>query len=200
MDRGKDRISVIGLGFVGLSLATVNARTGFDTIGVDVDSKKIDNLKACRPDFFEPDMDAMLRDSMRRKKIRFTTDLDYALQNSEITFLAVGTPLKKKDSSDEVDLSHVKDAAEQICLSLKDKETFHLLVVKSTLPPMTTENLILPIFKDLIGAGRMDVVVNPRILEGGIRHSRPPKTALDRDRLQQKTEFADPGEVLWGFL
>ena len=61
MDRGKDRISVIGLGFVGLSLATVNARTGFDTIGVDIDSKKIDNLKACRPDFFEPDMDVMLR-------------------------------------------------------------------------------------------------------------------------------------------
>ena len=52
MDRGKDRISVVGLGFVGLSLATVNARTGFDTIGVDVDSKKIDNLKVCRPDFF----------------------------------------------------------------------------------------------------------------------------------------------------
>ena len=167
MDRGKDRISVIGLGFVGLSLATVNARTGFDTIGVDIDSKKIDNLKVCRPDFFEPDMDVMLRDSMRRKKIRFTTDLDYALQNSEITFLAVGTPLRKKDNSDEVDLSHVKDAAERICLSLKGKETFHLLVVKSTLPPMTTENLILPIFKDLIGAGRMDVVVNPEFLREG---------------------------------
>ena len=118
MDRGKARISVIGLGFVGLSLATVNARTGFDTIGVDVDSKKIDNLKVCRPDFFDPDMNVMLRDSMRRKKIHFTADLDYALQNSEITFLAVGTPLKK-DNSDEVDLSHVKDAAERICLSLK---------------------------------------------------------------------------------
>lgn len=54
MTRDKNRISVIGSGFVGLSSATVNAKMRFDTIGIDIDSEKIDNLKACRPDFFEP--------------------------------------------------------------------------------------------------------------------------------------------------
>ena len=165
MTRSKDRISVIGLGFVGLSLATTNARMGFDTIGVDIDSKKIDDLKACRPDFFEPGMDAMLRNSIKQKKIHFTTDLNYAIQNSDITFLTVGTPLKSNNN--EVDLSYVKNAVDQIALSLKDKKTFHLLVVKSTLPPLTTGNLILPAFKDLIEGKRMDVVVSPEFLRGG---------------------------------
>ena len=165
MTRVKSKISVIGLGFVGLSLATANARKGFDTIGVDIDSKKIERLKACKPDFFEPDMEAMLRESMRRKKIHFTTDVDYALQNSEITFLTVGTPLKS--GSDKVNLSYVKNAVKRIAISLKGKKTFHLLAVKSTLPPMTTENLILPVFKDMIEDKRMDVVVNPEFLREG---------------------------------
>ncbi len=102
---------------------------------------------------------------MKRKKIHFTTDFDYALQNSEITFLTVGTPLKS--NSNEVDLSHVKNAVERIAMSLKYRKTPHLLVVKSTVPPMTTENLILPVFKDMIGDGRMDVVVNPEFLREG---------------------------------
>ena len=165
MTGAKNKISVIGLGFVGLSLATANARRGFDTIGVDIDSKKIERLKTCKPDFFEPDMEAMLRESMRRKKVRFTTDIGYALQNSEITFLTVGTPLK--DGSDKVDLSYVKNAVKRIAVSLKDKKTFHLLAVKSTLPPMTTESLILPVFKDMIEDKGMDVVVNPEFLREG---------------------------------
>ena len=161
----KNKISVIGLGFVGLSLVTASARKGFDTIGVDIDSKKIEHLKACKPDFFEPDMEAMLRESMSKNKVHFTTDIDYALQNSEITFLTVGTPLK--DGGDKVDMSYVKNAINRIAVSLRDKKTFHLLVVKSTLPPMTTESLILPVFKDMIEDKRMDVVVNPEFLREG---------------------------------
>ena len=165
MTRSKGRISVIGLGFVGLPLAATNARVGFDTIGVDIGSKKIDNLKACRLDFFEPGMDTMLRGLIKQKKIHFTTDLNYAIRNSDITFLTVGTPLK--NNSNEVDLSYVKSAIGRIALSLKDKKTFHLLAVKSTLPPLTTGNLILPAFKDLIEDKRMDVVVNPEFLREG---------------------------------
>lgn len=166
MTRAKNKISVIGLGFVGLSLVTANAKKGFDTIGVDIDSKKIERLKACKVDFFEPDMEAMLKESMKRKKVHFTTDIDYALQNSEITFLAVGTPLK--NGGDKVDLSYVENAIKRIAVSLRDKKTFHLLTVKSTLPPMTTENLILPAFKDMIEDKRMDVVVNPEFLREGL--------------------------------
>ena len=165
MTGAKSKISVIGLGFAGLSLVTASARRGFSTIGVDIDSKKIERLKVCKADFFEPDMEAILRESMRRKKVQFTTDIDYAVQNSEITFLTVGTPLK--DSSNKVDMSYVKNAVKRIAISLKGKKTFHLLAVKSTLPPMTTESIILPVFKDMIEGKRMDVVVNPEFLREG---------------------------------
>ena len=161
----RNRISVVGLGFVGTSLAAVNARAGFDTIGVDSNGKKIDELASCRLDFFEPDVEKMLRYSVKRKKVHFTTDLDYAMRNSEITFLTVGTPLKS--SGDGVDLSHVKRAVTQIARSLRDKKDFHLLAVKSTVPPLTTENTILPILKDLVESGRADVVVNPEFLREG---------------------------------
>ena len=161
----KRRISVVGMGFVGLPLAVVNAKTGFETIGVDTDSKKIESLQAGRPTFFEPDLEEMLADSIKQNMIRFTTDLDDAMQNSEITFLAVGTPLKNDGNG--VNLSYVREVAWQIALSLKDKETFHLLAIKSTLPPLTTQTVIVPAFEDLIKAGRMDVVVNPEFLREG---------------------------------
>ena len=158
-------ISVIGLGFVGLSLAVANAKAGFYTVGVDTDYKKIDRLRAGRPDFVEPGMDTMLRESIDQQKIHFTTDIGYAIQNSEMTFLVVGTP--RKSNSDEVDLSFVKSAVTQIARMLNGKEGFHLLVVKSTVPPLTTESLILPVFKELIEDDKMDVVVNPEFLREG---------------------------------
>lgn len=164
--RRKYRISVVGLGFVGLSLAVANAKVGFDTIGVDKDNGRISRLGACRADFFEPGMDALLRDLIRQKKVYFTTELGYAVQNSDITFLTVGTPLRRNGGG--VDLSYVKEAVKQIALTLRDKEDFHLLVIKSTVPPLTTDSLILPAFKDLIEDGRMDVVVNPEFLREGL--------------------------------
>lgn len=165
MVRPKDRISIVGLGFVGLSLAVANARNGFATIGVDTDGAKIDRLKVGQTDFFEPGIDAMLMESIRQKKIHFTTDFGYAIRNTDITFLAVGTPLM--GGADKVDLSHVKSAVEQISLLVRNKNDFHLLAIKSTVPPLTTENFILPLFNDLIKDGKMDVVVNPEFMSEG---------------------------------
>ena len=165
MTEPRCRISVVGMGFVGLSLAVANAKAGFETIGIDMDVKKIDGLKAGRPSFFEPGLEEMLADAIRQSMIRFTTDLGYAMRNSEITFLAVGTP--PRNDCNGVDLSYVREATEQIALSLKDKETFHLLAVKSTLPPLTAQTAIVPALEDLIDGGRMDVVVNPEFLREG---------------------------------
>ena len=161
----KKSISVVGLGFVGTTLAVTNAKTGFNTIGVDIDDKRIECLKSGELGFFEPQMEKMLKHAIKEKKLCITFDIDYAIQNTNITFLTVGTPLTNNDN--EVDLSYVKSAIKQIALSLKDKKTFHLLVVKSTLPPLSTEKIILPVFKNLINDGMMDVVVNPEFLREG---------------------------------
>ena len=161
----RERISVIGLGVVGTSLAVVNARAGYETVCVDIDEEKLCGLRAGRSGFFEPRMDAMLADSIRRKKIRFTSNFDQAISGSEITFLTVGTPLKSDGRG--VDLSCVTDAVGRIAASLKDKREFHLVAVKSTVPIRTTEDLILPAFRDPIREGRVAVVVNPEFLSEG---------------------------------
>ncbi len=166
MTKPRCRISVMGMGFVGLSLAVANAKAGFETVGVDTDVRRIDCLKEGKPGFFEPDLEVMLADSIKQNMIRFTTDLDDAVRSSEITFLAVGTP-QNSGGEDEVDLSCVRNAIGQIALSLRDKKTFHLVAVKSTLPPLTAQTVILPAFGELIDDGRMDVVVNPEFLREG---------------------------------
>lgn len=160
----KEKISVVGLGFVGLSLVAVNAKNGFHTIGVDIDSNKISRLRARKSTFFEPNIDNLLN-KQKNANVHFTTDFNYAVRNSEITFLTVGTPLM--DGSNDVDLSYVMNAAKQIARAVKSKRKFHLLAIKSTVPPLTTEKFILPIFKDHIEDKKMAVVTNPEFLSEG---------------------------------
>ena len=139
----KKKISVVGLGFVGLSIAVVNASKGFYTFGIDADIKKVKNLKEGNIDFFEPQIEKYLKRSVKSRNIEFTNQFQKILE-SDITFLAVGTPSKK---SGEINLSHIKNALKEISKVLQKKQNHHLLVIKSTLTPLTTKNVILPIFK-----------------------------------------------------
>jgi UDPglucose 6-dehydrogenase len=158
------RISIIGLGFVGLSLAVTNATKGFKTIGVDNNDIKINNLKKGKPDFFEPQLNKKLNDAIKSKNILFTNNFHDAINNSDITFLTVGTPSNKTGN---IDLKFIKNASNQIFNELKTKKKYHLVVVKSTLSPSTTKNVILPIFQKLIQCKKMDIVVNPEFLREG---------------------------------
>ena len=112
-------VSVIGLGFVGLSIAVTNAIKGIKTIGVDINEQKINNLKKCKIDFFEPGLDKKLKKSISSKNILFTQNIHDAIINSDITFLSVGTPPKK---SGDVDLKFINNALKQIFRSLQNKK------------------------------------------------------------------------------
>jgi len=158
------KISIIGLGFVGLSLAVTNAMNGVKTIGVDNNKTKINNLKKCKTDFFEPNLDKNLREVVKSKLISFTNNVKEAINESDITFLTVGTPTKKTGG---IELEFIKIDSHEILNALKSKKKHHLLVVKSTLPPLTTKTIILPIFENLIKSNKMDVVVNPEFLREG---------------------------------
>ncbi len=160
----KPRISVIGLGFVGLSIAVTNTKKGFITKGVDVDKTKIKNLKKGMPDFFEPNLQICLKKSLKSGLVEFTTNLEDSLLNSELSFLCVGTPSLKDGS---MDLSYIKSATKRIYDILKNKKRYHLLVIKSTVLPQTTTKEIIPVFKDLIKKEKMDVVTNPEFLREG---------------------------------
>ena len=141
-----------------------NASRGFDTVGVDVDAEKINSLRGGKSYIAEPGLDELLKGALESNRIYFTTDHDHAVRNSDVTFLTVGTPLK---ANGEVDLSYVLDAVRTIARPLREKKMFHLLVVKSTLPPLTVRDSILPILDDLAKDGTVDVAVNPEFMREG---------------------------------
>ncbi len=156
----KFKISVIGLGFVGLSLAVINAKKGFETIGIDSDKGKLKNLQNGKTDFYEPNLSKFLKESLKGNKISFTNDFHNVLK-TDITFITVGTPSTKDG---QIDLSSLKKVTSDLYNILKNKATNHLIVIKSTVVPTTTSKIVLKKLKNLKNVG---VVVNPEFLREG---------------------------------
>ena len=94
------KISVIGTGYVGLVAGTCFAETGNDVICVDIDEKKIAGLQKGKLPIYEPGLGEVVRRNLEEKRLTFTTDLEWAVQNSLIIFVAVGTPPKQNGASD----------------------------------------------------------------------------------------------------
>lgn len=132
------RVSVIGAGYVGLVTAIGLAELGHEVVCVDVDETRVEQIAAGEPPFYEPG----LKDLLTRNygaHLTATTDLRAAVQNSEITLIAVGTPLL----DEKIDLSAVIDASRAIGDALASKEGYHVVVVKSTVVPGTTDGVVL---------------------------------------------------------
>ncbi len=160
MKQNKPIISVVGLGFVGLSLAVVNAKYGFYTIGIDNNKNKLKNILAGNPEFFEPNLEYYLKDSISKKKISFSSDLREVLK-SDITFVTVGTPSR---NDGKIDLSNLRSVVTNLSKILRKKRKNHLIVIKSTVVPTTTKNLILPLIQN---NSKVGIVVNPEFLREG---------------------------------
>lgn len=156
----KQKISVVGLGFVGLTLAVVNAKKGFQTIGIDINQKKIHELKKGIPDFYEPNLQKILSKVIKEKSIIFSENFE-KVPKTDITFVTVGTPANNKG---EIELKFLKNALEQILKTLQNKKSPHLIVIKSTVIPTTTIKKIIPQLKN---NKNIQVVVNPEFLREG---------------------------------
>lgn len=136
------KVGIIGLGFVGLCFASVLASKGYQVIGIDSDKQKIENIKIGILPFFEPKLKKFLRMALK-KNFSVSTHIS-SLGNCDLVFLTVGTPQTK---SGRIDLSIVKSAAEEIGRFLKKTKSEPCIVIKSTVIPSTTRNLILPILE-----------------------------------------------------
>lgn len=136
------KVGIIGLGFVGLCFASVLASKGYKVIGVDSDKQKIENIKTGIPPFFEPKLEKFLKYALK-KNLTVSTQIS-SLENCNLIFLTVGTPQSKNGG---IDLSIVKSAAEEIGRFLKKAKNKPCIVIKSTVIPGTTRNLILPILE-----------------------------------------------------
>jgi UDPglucose 6-dehydrogenase len=159
------RISIIGTGYVGLVTGVCLADRGHDVVCVDIDPTRVEMLNRADTPIFEEGLDALLRTNVG-SRLKATGDLESAVLNSEITFIAVGTPF----DGTTIDLTAVLEVSRQIGAALARKGTYHVVVVKSTVVPGTTENKVIPQLEAASGktAGAdFGVGMNPEFLSEG---------------------------------
>lgn len=159
------RISIIGTGYVGLVTGACLADKGHQVTCVDIDPKRVAALNRAEAPIFEAGLEELLRRHVG-KTLHATSDLAAAVRETELTLIAVGTPF----NGSEIDLSFVLGASRQIGEALKQKADYHVVVVKSTVVPGTTERHVLPALETASGkkAGRdFGVGMNPEFLSEG---------------------------------
>lgn len=159
------KISIVGSGYVGLVTGVCFAEKGHHVTCVDVDQNRINQINAGKVPFHEPGLAKLLRRNLRRA-FRASLDLPGAVMSSELTLISVGTPFDGK----RIDLDSVKQAAKQIGRALRAKSSFHVVAVKSTVVPGTTDEVVMPILeaesRKTSGSG-FGVGVNPEFLSEG---------------------------------
>jgi UDPglucose 6-dehydrogenase len=158
--------SIIGIGYVGLVTGTCLAEKGHNAIFVDIDLDKIDKINDSISPLFEKDLEKLLQKN--KDRIRATDSYEQAIQNSDITFICVGTPSEKNG---EIDLSFVKTAVKKTSSQLKKKDAYHTIVIKSTVVPGTTKEMILPLIEQesqrTVGVD-VGLAMNPEFLKEGV--------------------------------
>ena len=158
-------ISIIGTGYVGLVSGACLADKGHNVTCVDIDRARVEALNRAQSPIFEIGLDELLQRNVG-KRLKATTDLRQAVLESDLTLIAVGTPFDGR----EIDLTYVLTAARQIGEILKDKPQYHVVVVKSTVVPGTTDSHVLPVLEKASGkkAGAdFGVGMNPEFLSEG---------------------------------
>jgi UDPglucose 6-dehydrogenase len=160
------KVSVIGSGYVGSVTAACFAEIGHEVVCVDVDEKKIEEINAGIPPIYEEGLGDLLL-KYAGKRLIATNDYEFAVRETDVSFICVGTPSAEDGS---IDLSIVRAAATSIGAALAKKEGYHVVVVKSTVVPETTEKFVLPVLEEASGkkAGKdFGVAMNPEFLREG---------------------------------
>ena len=159
------KISVIGTGYVGTVSGVCFAELGHNVICVDVDKTKIDQINAGIPPIYEEGLSELLKKHSGHR-ISATSDYEFAVMNSDVSFICVGTP---SDHEGNIDLGIVRAASASLGEALKKKKGYHVIVVKSTVVPETTEKVVLPIIEKYSGkrAGDFGIAMNPEFLREG---------------------------------
>lgn len=159
------KIAIVGTGYVGLVTGTCFAEMGTEVYCVDIDRKKIENLKNGIIPIFEPGLDEMVDRNFKAGRLRFTTDLSSIINEVDIVFSAVGTP---PDEDGSADLKYVLDVAHTIG---KNLDKYMLIVTKSTVPVGTAKLVKKTIQDELDKRGlsdlKFDVASNPEFLKEG---------------------------------
>ncbi|MDX5435798.1 MAG: nucleotide sugar dehydrogenase, partial [Pontibacter sp.] len=160
------RIAVVGTGYVGLVTGTCFAEVGIDVTCIDIDTRKIENLKQGILPIYEPGLEEMVTRNTQKERLSFSTDLAGVIQSCgcEAAFIAVGTPPGEDGSAD---LKYVLAVAREIGRNMND---YMVVVTKSTVPVGTAQKVRQAIEQELEARGvniPFDVASNPEFLKEG---------------------------------
>jgi GDP-mannose 6-dehydrogenase len=161
------KISVFGLGYVGSVSAAALAAAGHELVGVDVHEGKVCAVNEGRSPIVEPGLDDLLARGVAEGRLRATTDTGEAVRTTDISLVCVGTPSRKNGS---LDLEYLGRVCRQIGAALRQKADYHVVVVRSTVLPGTTHELVIPLLEEESGkkyGEGFGVSVNPEFLREG---------------------------------
>ncbi len=174
-------VSVVGLGYVGAVSTACLSSLGHPVIGVDIDTTKTQQIASGVSPIHEKDLGRLLSEGVEQDLISATTDLTQAVIDSDVTFVSVGTPTSADGGCD---FSYIDAAARSIGAGLAQKDDFHVVVMRCSIPPGTTLGMMAPIIEEVSGKTvgvDFGVCFNPEFLREGVAVAdfyAPPKTVV----------------------
>ena len=197
------RISVFGLGYVGCVSAACLAKEGHEVVGVDVNQDKVDMINAGRSPIIEKGLDELLQQvtapGCAAGRLSATADSRRAVADTEVSMICVGTPSRP---SGDLSLDYVRNCAREIGQGLHGKDDYHVVVTRSTMLPMSVEEVVVPeveVHSSKRAGDDFGAVMNPEFLrEGTSMHDfyDPPMTVIGQ--LDQRS--GDTVEAVYHFL
>ncbi|HYW38893.1 MAG TPA: UDP-glucose/GDP-mannose dehydrogenase family protein [Terriglobales bacterium] len=175
------KISVFGLGYVGTVSAGCLATNGHEVIGVDPVRTKVDLINQGQSPIVEADIGEIIATAVDSGRLRATNDTFDAVQETELSFVCVGTPSQPNGN---LDLRYIRRVCEQIGAALRGKEGRHVVVIRSTVVPGTLRNIVIPILEEasgMKGGSDFGVCHNPEFLREGSAvkdFNAPPRTVI----------------------
>jgi len=161
------KVGIFGLGYVGCVMAACLANDGNQVVGIDINRLKVDMINAGQSPIIEPGLADMISEGKRAGKLRAEMDAKAVVQESDISLICVGTPSNDNGS---LRLDYVDNVCRQIGEALREKDGYHVVVVRSTVLPGTVEDRLIPIIERASGrkAGvHFGVCMNPEFLREG---------------------------------
>lgn len=159
-------ISIFGLGYVGSVSVGCLSKLGHKVVGVDVVSEKVDKINNGKSTIIEPKLDDLISTGFRKNKISATSNVNDAIKKTEISILCIGTPPKEDG---ELNMDYIFDSVRQISHGIKEKKSFHIILVRSTVFPGTCEIIEKIIEEESNLKKNIDfaVISNPEFLREG---------------------------------
>ncbi len=170
------RIAVFGLGYVGCVTAACLSKLGNSVIGVDLDENKVNAIQSGKSPFFEPDLESLVGECVRKGRLTATLSTAEAVEASDIAFLCVGTPSAQNGN---IGLDQLRRVSAQVSEALAQTDRPYTVIVRSTVFPGTCDEVVEPIFAD---QSNVAIVANPEFLREG--------TAV--------ADFSDPSLIVIG--